>query len=358
MVSTDQPTLRESGTNAGPARRRRASVAHWLSTAGFGNTERIVLAALILLFFATGLVRPESLSFGNAQNILIAAIPLIIMAVGQVLVVATAGIDLSVGSVFSLTGMVTAAALSHGVGTVTTVLFGLATGLVFGVFNGFCVAVLKLTPFVVTLVTLSVGASLAFIVTGGNSVPVNSPGLDNVYDGLTLGIPNHFFIPLALVVAVQAFLSLAVAGRWVYAVGSNHKAAQLVGIPTRRVLLSAYTASGLCAALAAVLQLSYLSNAEVSAGNGMELQAIAAVVIGGASLFGGRGSALGALLGALIITAIQNTVNLLGINTFWQGTVTGAVILAAVLADRLSTTVRSLREGRAARSDTTRKEAA
>lgn len=355
MVSVNGPGLRDDDREAGARKpsATRPSTGHWMSTLGFGNTELVVLAALAVLFLATGLVRPESLSFANAENIVVAALPLIIMAIGQLLVVATAGIDLSVGSVFSLVGMVTAASVSSGLGTVASIGLGLLTGLAVGVFNGFCVAVLKLAPFVVTLVTLSVGASLAFIVTDGNSVPLDSRGLDNVYYGATLGIPNYYFIPVVLVLVAQAVLSLLVAGRWIYAVGSNQRAAQLVGVPTRRVLLSAYAACGFCAALASVLELSHLSNAEVTSGNGMELQAIAAVVIGGASLFGGRGSAIGALLGALIITSIQNAVNVLGINTFWQGTVTGVVILIAVLADRLSTTVRSLRESRTSHPATT-----
>jgi ribose transport system permease protein len=318
-----------------------------LALIGLGGTEIIVGAALVVLILATSIVRPESLSWGNIQNILIAAIPLIILAVGQLMVIATAGIDLSVGSVFSLVAMVSATFLSHGHGLALAVVAGLLTGLAFGLFNGFCVAVLKLAPFVVTLVSLSVGASLAFVVTGGNSVPIANPDLANIYYGRILGIPNHFFIPVVLVLLAQGLLSFMVFGRWIFAVGSNAKAAELVGIPNQRVTMAAYLTSGFCAALASILSLSYLANAEVTSGNGLELQAIAAVVIGGASLFGGRGSAIGALLGALIITAIQNTVNLLGINTFWQGTVTGAVILVAVLADRITSTFRSVRQRRA-----------
>lgn len=338
--SAKDPTM----STHSPAGSRRARLSDLLSTFGAGTTERIVLAALVALILLTGVVRPAALGMGNLQNILIAAVPLIILSIGQLLVVATAGIDLSVGSVFSLVGMVTAAFLSHGHNAAVAIGLGMLTGLVIGLFNGFCVAVLKLAPFVVTLVTLSVGASLAFIVTGGNSVALNSHGLDNVYYGRTLGIQNSYFVPLVLVVVVQLVLAFMVAGRWVYAVGSNEKAARLVGIPVRRVVLSVYVVSGLCAALASILQLSNLSNAEVTSGSGMELQAIAAVVIGGASLFGGRGSAVGALVGALIITTIQNTVNLLGINTFWQGTVTGFVILVAVLADRITGVIRSRRE--------------
>lgn len=326
---------------------RRARIGTWSGLIGLGATELVVAGALVVLILATSLVRPASLSGGNLANIAEAAIPLVILAIGQLMVIATAGIDLSVGSTFSLVGMVTAAMLSHGHGVGLAVAAGMGTGLVIGLFNGFCVAYLRLAPFVVTLVTLSVGASLAFIVTGGNSVPVNNQHLADIYYGHLLGIPNYFLIPIAVVVLAQLVLSFLVFGRWIYAVGSNDRASELVGIPKRRVLVSVYVVSGVCAALASVLMLSYLSNAEVTSGNGLELQAIAAVVIGGASLFGGRGSAIGALLGALIITAIQNTVNLLGINTFWQGTVTGAVILIAVLADRITTTVRSMRERRA-----------
>lgn len=331
-------------TTAQPTARRRAWLSTWPGLVGLGGTELVVAGALIALILMTSIYRPAALSAGNLENIVIAAIPLIILAVGQLMVIATAGIDLSVGSTFSLVGMVTATVIGHGHGVAISVVAGLATGATIGLFNGVCVAYLRLAPFVVTLVTLSVGASLAFIVTGGNSVPIQNQHLADVYYGHVLGIPNYYLIPVVVVVVAQGVLSFLVFGRWIYAVGSNDKAAKLVGVPTRRVLTSAYLISGLCAALASVLMLAYLSNAEVTSGNGLELAAIAAVVIGGASLFGGRGSAIGALLGALIITAIQNTVNLLGINTFWQGTVTGAVILIAVLADRLTTAVRGFRE--------------
>jgi ribose transport system permease protein len=335
------------------AARHRIPLGTWCGMLGLGVTELVVGGALVALILATSAVRPASLSGGNLQNIAIAAIPLVILAIGQLMVIATAGIDLSVGSTFSLVGMVTAAFLSRGQGLVPSVAAGMATGVLIGLFNGFCVAYLRLAPFVVTLVTLSVGASLAFVVTGGNSVPVSNPELANIYYGRILGMPNYYVLPITVVVVAQLVLSFLVFGRWIYAVGSNPRAAELVGIPTRRVLMASYVTSGFCAALASVLMLSYLSNAEVTSGNGLELQAIAAVVIGGASLFGGRGSAVGALLGALIITAIQNTVNLLGINTFWQGTVTGAVILLAVLADRITTALRGIRQRRAAAGPST-----
>lgn len=332
MTATKPPTA----TVPTSARQRPATATMWRRTLGIGTTELVVAAALVALMLATGAMRPEALSSGNLVNVLQAALPLIILAMGQLVVVATAGIDLSVGSVFSLVGMVTGLLLQTGQSPLTAVLGGLATGLAVGLINGFLIAVVKLAPFVVTLISLSVAASLAFIVTDGNSIPLSSQGFDELYYGHTLGIPNNYLFTFLLVAVLQLFLSFVVAGRWVYAVGSNHRAAALVGIPVKATTIGVYAFSGLCAAFASILSLSYLSNAEVTSGNGLELQAIAAVVIGGASLFGGRGTAVGALLGALIITAIQNVVNLLGINTFWQGTVTGAVILIAVLADRVT----------------------
>jgi ribose transport system permease protein len=330
-------TAVKSETNARPA---AAPGLIWRRALGVGSTEAVVAVALVLLMVATAIVKPAALSAGNLENVLRAALPLIILAMGQLAVVATAGIDLSVGSVFSLVAMVTGSMLQSGHGAGVAVVAGLATGLVFGLFNGIMIAVFKLAAFVVTLVSLSVAASLAFIVTGGNSVAISDPTFPLIYSGTPLGISNAYLIAFGLVILVQLFLTFAVPGRWVYAIGSNAKAAGLVGVPVRATTIAVYTFSGLCAALASILTLAYLYNAEVTSGNGLELSAIAAVVIGGASLFGGRGTAIGALLGTLIITAIQNVVNLLGINTFWQGTVTGVVILIAVLADRATTAAR------------------
>lgn len=329
-----------TNTTADPRPRTAAArsrpIAAWRHALGIGSTEVVVAVALVCLMLAAGLLRPAALSSGNLTNIIVAALPLIILAMGQLVVVAAAGIDLSVGSVFSLTGMTTGLMLRDGHGATVAILVGLATGLAVGAFNGLLVAMVKLAPFVVTLISLSAAASLAFIVTDGNSVPLSDKAFTQVYYGSTFGIPHYYLFTFALVAVLHLFLTLLVPGRWIYAIGSNVRAAGLVGVPVAATTTLVYVFSGLCAAFASILSLSYLSNAEVTAGNGQELQAIAAVVIGGASLFGGRGTAIGALLGALMITAIQNVVNLLGINTFWQGTVTGAVILVAVLADRIT----------------------
>ena len=227
------------------------------------------------------------------------------------------GIDLSVGSVFSLAGMITGLALVHNYDEVSSTIAGLLVGLVFGAINGALVTFVGLAPFVVTLITYAVAGSLAFIVTQANP---------NYYllNGGTLipGIPNFVLYCLILPVIEEFVLRKVVLGRWIYAVGSSSNAARLLGVPVRGIRLSVYIVSGLLASFASVLDVSYISNAEATAGSAMMLQSIAAVVIGGASLFGGTGSAVGALLGALMITVIQNGVNLIGINSFWQGSVT------------------------------------
>jgi len=300
------------------------------------RTELAIALAILVLEGVVSALVPNALTRGNLADIGQAASPLIIMAIGQLLVVITGGIDLSVGSVFSLTGMITALAMVHGFGAVPSTALGLGIGFLTGLVNGLLVTVAGLAPFVVTLITYAAGGSLAFIVTNGQSLPVPDQSYVLLNSGaLVPGVVNYALFCVVLLVACELFLRRAVAGRWLYAVGSNANASRLLGVPVRRTVLAAYLGSGLLASFASVLSLSYISNAEATAGSNLMLQAIAAVVIGGASLFGGTGSAIGAVLGAVMITAIQNGVNLIGVNSFWQGSVTAVVILIAVLVDRI-----------------------
>jgi len=306
------------------------------------RTELAIACAIVVLLLAVGAFVPAALSAGNMHNIIQAAAPLIIMSLGVFLVVLTGGIDLSVGSVFSLTGMVTALAMANGADGVTASIAGMGVGLVFGSINGFLVTVVRLAPFVVTLITYAVAGSLAFIVTNGRSMPIGAPDFWLLNSGeMVPGIANHLLFCIVLMVVLEIVLRKVVVGRWFYAVGSSANAARLLGIPVLRITFAAYVASGLLASFAGLVTVSYILNAEATAGASLMLQAIAAVVIGGASLFGGTGSAIGAVLGALMITCIQNGVNLIGVNSFWQGSVTGIAILLAVLIDRFSNTSRT-----------------
>lgn len=301
------------------------------------RSELAIAAACAALLVGVGLFVPAALSLGNFANILQASAPLVIMSLGVLVVIITGGIDLSVGSIFSLTGMVTALAMASGFDDVTASLAGLAVGVVCGAINGFLITIVGLAPFVVTLITYAVAASLAFIVTNGRSLGVNSPDYWLLNSGEAIpGLPNFVLFCLIFTVALEFVLRKVTAGRWFYSIGSSPMAAYLLGIPVKRTRFAAYVISGTMASFAGLLTVSYILNAEATAGASLMLQAIAAVVIGGASLSGGTGSAIGAVLGALMITIIQNGVNLIGINSFWQGSVTGLAILVAVLIDRFS----------------------
>lgn len=301
------------------------------------RTELAILATMILLELGVGAIAHQAWTGGNLINIAQAAAPLVLMAFGELLVVITGGIDLSVGSVFSLCGMVTASLMVNHVDPVSSTLVALLVGVTVGAFNGFFVAFVGLAPFVVTLVSYAAVGSLAYVVTSGNSLPIPDASYAMIDQGYLIPkIPNYILCSAIGLAAIELLLNRAVIGRWVYAIGSNKDAAHLLGVPVKAVTLAVYTASGLLSACGAILSVSYLANAEATSGSGLMLQAIAGVVIGGASLFGGVGSAIGALFGALIITEIQNGVNLIGINTFWEGAVTGFVILVAAVLDRFT----------------------
>jgi ribose transport system permease protein len=319
----------ESGSN-----RAGGSIRRLLSTY---RTEIAIAIAIIIIELAVGAVVPAALSPGNVANVTQAAAPLVIMSFGVLLVIITGGIDLSVGSVFSLTGMVTGLAMTHGLGAIGSSAAGLAVGLAIGAINGALVTFVGLAPFVVTLSTYAIAGSLSFIVTDGHSLPISDPNYWLLNSGTLIpGVNNYLLWCGLLLISIEFCLRKVVAGRWLYAVGSSSSSARVIGIPVNRVRLCAYVLSGLLASFSSIISISYISNAEATAGSSLMLQAIAAVVIGGASLLGGTGSAIGALLGALMITIIQNGANLIGVNSFWQGTVTGVVILIAVLVDRIT----------------------
>ena len=305
-----------------------------------GATYRSEMALAIAILLIEGVVSfwsPQVFSYGNIANVAQSAAPLVIMALGVLLVIITSGIDLSVGSTFSLSGMVAGVAMLAGASWPLGCLVGLGVGIAVGAVNGVLVTMVGLAPFVVTLITYAVGASLAFVITDGHSIALLDPTFYLLNGGsLIPGLTNYVLFCLVGTIAIELGLRKLVMGRWVYAIGSNDKASRLLGIPVNGIRIAVYVIAGLLAAFSSMLSLSYISNSEATSGANMMLQAIAACVIGGASLFGGTGSAVGAALGAVMITVIQNGVNLIGINSFWQGSVTELVILVAVLVDRLA----------------------
>jgi ribose transport system permease protein len=292
------------------------------------------LIVLLVLFGAMTLASDEFLTGDNLANLARQVAIFGIIAVGQLLVILTAGIDLSVGSVLGLTGCVTAQLLVEGMPVPLAIVVGLFVGIGLGLFNGSLVAYGKLPPFIVTLGMLGIARGLVLVLTDASTVQPLPDSFGNIANGDFLGLPNLLWM-FAVVVAVTAFvLRRTVFGRYIYAVGSNPESARLSGVPVTAVLVSVYAIAGLLAAVGGILFASRLNAGIPTAGTGYELNAIAACVIGGASLFGAKGGAFGAAAGALIVATLNNGGNLLAVNAFYLQIIIGALILIAVAFDQ------------------------
>jgi ribose transport system permease protein len=293
------------------------------------------LIVLLVLFGGLTLVSDEFLTGNNLANLARQVAIFGILAAGELLVILTAGIDLSVGSVLAVTGCVTALLLAHGWPVALGVLVGLVVGGVLGVVNGLLVARAKLPPFIVTLGMLGIARGVVLVITDASTVQPLPPSFGALANGALLGVPNLLWVFVLVIVVVAVVLRRTVFGRYVYAVGSNPESARLAGVPVTRVLVSVYAVSGLLAAVGGVLFASRLTAGIPTAGTSYELNAVAACVIGGASLFGAKGGAIGAAAGALIVGTLNNGGNLLAVNSFYLQIIIGVLILAAVFFDQL-----------------------
>ena len=329
-----QPTPATAGAGA-PAPEPAAAPEERILTFGdvFGR-DAGGLIVLLVLFGGMTLASNEFLTGDNMANLARQVAVFGIIAVGQLLVILTAGIDLSVGSVLGLTGCIAAELLVHGTGIVPAILIAMVAGAAIGVFNGTLVAYGKLPPFIVTLGMLGIARGAVLVLTDASTVQPLPDAFGNIANGDFLGLPNLLWMFVAVVVVASFVLRRTVFGRYVYAVGSNPESARLAGVPVTRVLVAVYAISGLLAAVGGVLFTSRLNAGVPTAGTGYELNAIAACVIGGASLFGAKGGAFGAAAGALIVGVLNNGGNLLAINSFYLQIIIGALILAAVAFDQ------------------------
>ncbi|MFA9457328.1 ribose ABC transporter permease [Halalkalibacter sp. AB-rgal2] len=291
---------------------------------------------LILIVIIISILNPSFLSASNLLNILRQVSINALIAFGMTFVILTGGIDLSVGSILAFSGAVTASLIASGVDPVLAVLIGLIVGTILGAFNGFVIAKGKVAPFIATLATMTIYRGLTLFFTGGQ--PISGIGDSSFF--AMIGRGYFFGIPMPAVTMMLAFVVLYLIlkkttfGRRVYAVGGNEEAAILSGISASRIKIYVYSLTGFLSALAGVILTSRLSSAQPTAGQMYELDAIAAVVLGGTSLTGGRGWIVGTLIGALIIGVLNNGLNLLGVSSFFQQVVKGSVILLAVLLDR------------------------
>lgn len=288
-----------------------------------------VLAALVLLVIVASLLSPRFLSVPNLLNVLRQVSIVGILATGMTFVVLTRGIDLSVGSILGIAVVLFAGSMDAR-GMRFAIPLGLGAAVLAGLVNGIGVAYAGLPAFIMTLGMLSFVRGLAFIYTHGTPVPIISEDFYALGNGYLLGIPIPALILLAALVVSGFVLGLTPFGRSVYAIGSNEEAARLSGVPVRLYKTGVYVISGLMSGLAGLVYASQLSIGTPIAGQGYELDAIAAVVVGGTSLFGGKGSVAGTFLGTLIIGVLANILNLTGVDPFVQQLFKGALIIVAV----------------------------
>lgn len=307
--------------------------ANWLQTLGQLVNTSLVIAALVILVIVFSIFTPNFLSETNIGTIFDSVAVIAILSVGQAFVIITAGIDLSQGSVVALSGVVGAAMMAHGdvvIGIAVILLIGIGVGL----FNGILTAYTKVPPFIVTLGSLSIGSGIALLFTGGQPIYNLPQSLVNFGTGTILGI-FPYIILLTIVIAImgQVVLGTTRFGREIYAIGSNRTAAHLSGLPVRRTIIWVYLISGVLSAIGGLLLTAYVSTALPTAGANFELDAIAAVVIGGGSLFGGQGSVWAATLGALLLSVLSNGTQLIGVSSYAQTLILGIVVIGAVFID-------------------------
>lgn len=312
-----------------------------LSSAAAAARRLRAVWMLLLVGIILTIASPVFLTHNNLMNVGLATSVAALLAVGQTYVIILAEIDLSVGAALGFTAVVTAQTLrDHGL--VAGVGAGVATGAAIGLVNGLLVTKTRMPSFIATLATMSVLSGLSLQLTKGNPVAVTDYDFQGIGQSRIAGVPVPVVIMLVVFAVFGYLLARTRFGRYVYATGDNTEAARLSGVRTDRVKILAFVISGVLAALAGFILTARLSTAEPTAGTGLELEAIAAVIIGGTSLAGGRGSLLGTLVGALVLGVIDNGMNLLDVSPFLQNVVKGLVILLAVFLDRNIDVLRSL----------------
>jgi ribose transport system permease protein len=307
----------------------------------------MLLAVCVILAFAS----PFFATSSNLLNMALATSVVALLAAGQTFVIILAEIDLSVGAILGFSAVITAMTLEHH-STATGIIVGLLVGATAGLINGLLVTKTRMPSFIATLATMSILTGLTLEFTQGNPVAVSAHNFQNIGQAKIAGVPMPVLMMAAVFIVFGILLARTRYGRYVYATGDNAEAAKLSGISVDRVKILAFVISGALAALAGFIITARLSTAEPSAGAGLELEAIAAVIIGGTSLTGGRGDLIGTIVGALTLGVIDNGMNLLDVNPFMQSVVKGLVILFAVLLDRNGDVMRgwvqaALRHGRA-----------
>jgi ribose transport system permease protein len=298
--------------------------------------ESAIFLVFLVFCVVLGIISPNFLSMRNITNVVRQFSMITIVAVGMTFVIITGGIDLSVGGIVAFSGVSTAwllVAQQFPIGL--AIIMGLILGLLAGYTNALLIVKVKLPPFIATLGMMQVSRGLVLALTKGYPIQPFPAGFLFIGQGTIGIIPVPILIMICVVITAHIFLSKTTTGRYIYYVGSNPTAAKLSGINVNRILSLVYVLAGCMSGLAAVILVARLSSAQSSIALGWELDAIAAVVIGGASLAGGEGSILGTLIGAAMMGVIRNALILLHVSVYWQSVVIGLVIIAAVTIDRI-----------------------
>jgi ribose transport system permease protein len=312
--------------------------------------ELTMLSVMIALAVVTALLNPLFLGGDNLRNNVRHISLIALFALGEAMVIVAGGIDLSIGSIICISGVTTSYLTMYaGFGIGAAVAAALLVSLAIGLVQGLIIARVGVQPFVVTLGSMLLLRGVAEVLTGGTDIGFQGkfPGFRFLGEGNALGLPMPFWIAAAAIAATAFLMHRTLFGRYCYAIGSNTEAARLSGVPVPLVRLLTFVASALLSGVAGILYVAYLPSATPSLGSAYELHAVAAAVLGGCSLQGGRGSVFGVLIGAGILQITFNAVNLVG-RSLWQNVVAGGVILAAVIVDRLFERSGARRGGRRA----------
>ena len=308
----------------------------------FGFVKRLkdypltwIVGVVILMAVVISMMSPYFFTVGNLSNLLKQVAIIAVLAGGQTLVILSGGIDLSIGSILALSAVVIGFLIEHGYSPVVATLAGVATGTLCGYINGIVITKGRIAPFIATLGMMGVARGLSLVITKGVSYMVLVPFFDFIGNGTILGLPVPIVIVLVVFAALYVLLRRTVFGRHIYAIGGNEQVSRLEGIRVDREKILIYTLSGFLAAIAALIMIGRLASTPPHVAKGAELEAIAAVIIGGTSFTGGVGGVELTLVGALIMAMITNALNILGISSFWQQVFIGVVIIAAVWLDNL-----------------------
>jgi ribose/xylose/arabinose/galactoside ABC-type transport system permease subunit len=321
--------MTSSAATAAPPFVRRQSL---VQTLGLGRFTLLIVLLLIIVVTAIG--NPRFLSVNNLLNILFQVSALGIVAAGQTILLIAGGLDLSVGAALSVAGLATALTIASTGSIALAALAGVLAGVAIGAVNGALIATNRATPFIITLGTMTFLQGVAILMSGGS--PINGTGalFDVFGTGSFARVPWPVYVMLLSIAAVFLVLRFTTLGRYAFAIGGNEEASRLSGIPVRRMKIALYALNGLFVGVAGVILTGILDSGLPSMGTGYELRAIAAVVIGGTPLIGGRGTVIGTLGGVLLLGLVSNSMNLLGVGANFQSAVLGLIITAAVLLQK------------------------